>query len=802
MLYRLIILTFFATVISARAATPAASAIQPTGSQRGTEVDITITGDRLADAKELFFYEPGITVTKLEAPTPQQITARLQIAADAPLGEHVLRVRTASGISDVLTFHVGPFPTTAEAEPNTAFDQPQPISLNVTVSGIVANEDVDHFVVEARQGQRITAEIEAFRLGINFFDPYVAILDEERFELSASDDTALHLQDSVASVVAPRDGKYVIQVRDSAYGGNESCQYRLHVGTYPRPRAAVPAGGQVGQELALQWLGDVAGAFPQTIKLPDQPRAPWPAIAVAESQIAPSPNLLRVSPFANVVESEPNNDREHATIANGDLPLAFNGAISEDGDQDFFKFTAKQGQVFDFSCYARRLRTPLDSVVYLFDANGAQLAANDDAAGPDSIFRFTIPTDGDYYLLVHDHLHKGSPDAAYRVEVTAPEAVANVSIPPITANSQERQTVVVPRGNRFATLVRVARADFGGSLAISAANLPVGVTTQSEPMADNLDIVPIVFEAAGDAPIAGSLADLSAAHVDPNVKVRSDFSQAADLIVGLNQVAFYQAKMSKLAVAVADAAPFHLEVVQPKAPLVQNGSTHLKVVAKRKEGFTGAINVQLLFAPPGVGTQGASIPDGQNEVLIPLSAAGDAQVRKWKTCVIGYADVNGPLWVSTPLFDLDVAAPLIAARIEMAAGEQGKDTQVLCTLEQKTPFEGKARIQLVGLPPNTTAPEMEIAATDTQVIFPVAIAAAAPVGQHNSLMCIITPIKDGEPVIHNTGHGGVLRIDAPPPPVADAPAAAPEPAPSAAEQAPILSRLEKLRQDQAMKATN
>jgi hypothetical protein len=58
--------------------------------------------------------------------------------------------------------------------------------------------------------------------------------------------------------------------------------------------------------------------------------------------------------------------------------------------------------------------------------------------------------------------------------------------------------------------------------------------------------------------------------------------------------------------------------------------------------------------------------------------------------------------------------------------------------------------------------------------------------------------KDGEPIVHNVGGGGVLRIDAPPPPKANSPAptvAQAAPAPEAAKAAPPkpMSRLEKLR---------
>ena len=55
------------------------------------------------------------------------------------------------------------------------------------------NEDVDYFEFNAK-GQRISVEVEAIRLSGPLFDPYVAILDENRFELATSDDSELLLQ--------------------------------------------------------------------------------------------------------------------------------------------------------------------------------------------------------------------------------------------------------------------------------------------------------------------------------------------------------------------------------------------------------------------------------------------------------------------------------------------------------------------------------------------------------------------------------------------------------------------------------
>jgi hypothetical protein len=806
----------------ARAATPSVAGISPRGAQRGTDAELTFSGDRLSDAQEVLLYSPGITVEKLEVVNNTTVKARVKIAPDARLGEYDMRLRTLTGVSDLRTFHVGALPLVAEAEPNSDFEKPQKIPLNVTVTGVIENEDVDYFVVEAKKGDRITAEVEGIRLGMTLFDPYVSIMDTKRFDLASNDDSALLLQDPVASVVAPADGNYVVQVRETSYGGSGACAYRMHVGTFPRPRVAFPAGGKAGEETKVTFLGDVAGPIEKTIKVAAG-MSPLDLFAEQNNQVSPSAVHFSVSPFANVMEVEPNNDPSHATKAPGDLPLAFNGIIDKDKDADFFRFTAKKGQIFDVNVYARRLRSPLDPVLVIHKGDGAGLASNDDSGGPDSYIRFTVPEDGEYVFQVYDHLLRGSPESIYRVEVKPVQPALTMSIPNVGSQpTQERQVVVVPKGNRYGTLIRATRADFGGEVVVQAPDLPAGITMQAEPVQPNLDVVPVVFEAAADAPVAGKLVALTARPADEKVKTAGRFRQEVDLVNGANNVRMYATTVDKLAVAVADEAPFKISIVQPKVPLVQLGQMQLKVVAERKPGFTGGIHLQMLFDPPGVGSGQADIPGDKNEAFLPLNASGGAQVRKWKIAVLGSSTqpdapkpregqpapapgsvpAGGPVWISSQLAELEIAPPVIVGKIEMAATEQGKPAPVLCKLDPKTKFDGKAKLQLVGLPPNASTTDLEISAADTQAVFNVNVDAKTPAGQHNQLAAILTLIKDGEPIVQTVTSGGVLRVDPPPPPKPNEPA---KPAATAAkppDKAPekILSRLEKLRLEQAAKA--
>ena len=146
-----------------------------------------------------------------------------------------------------------------------------------------------------------------------------------------------------------------------------------------------------------------------------------------------------------------------------------------------------------------------------------------------------------------------------------------------------------------------------------------------------------------------------------------------------------------------------------------------------------------------------------------------------------------------------MAPPYTTTKLAMAAIEQGKTGEVICTVAHLKPFEGKAKIQLFGLPAKTTTTEQEITKDTKEIRFPITTAPDSPKGQHKNLFCHIEIPASGTSIPHNTGHGGVLRIDPPPPapkkpaPKKDVPkkvAAAPKPA-----AAKPLSRLEKLRQE-------
>ena len=782
---------------SIRAASPSLGAIRPVGGHRGTELDITLSGARLGDAQEIIYYQPGITTVSLKKLDDNNVRAKIKIAADCLLGLHDLRVRTATGISELRTFSVGALKGINEIEPNNDFAAPQPIPMNVTVNGIADNEDVDYFVIEAKKGDRISAEVEGLRLGISEFDPYVAILDSRRFELGVSDDAALAWRDGFTAIIAPQDGKYIIQVRESAYSGNAGCIYRLHVGNFPRATAVMPAGGKPGETLSVRWIGDARGDITSTIKLPPAFERDFGIERQDDKGLSPYPNVFRLSTLGNVIEKEPNDDQAHATPF--EAPMALNGVIEKAGDVDQFVFKATKGQVYDIHCYARRIRSPLDPVMYLGKKGAGAMLGADDSVGPDSYFRFQAPETAEYVVWLVDQLGKGGPDYAYRIELTpvAPALSVTTSAEQIPLGTGV-MAVAVPRGNRQAILMLGNRADFGGEVNLAVAKLPAGASVEAPTIAASQVVVPVLFSAKPDAPLAAALAEVTGKPADPKLNIPSDFSQMAVLVIGQNQQNVWSRTVDRLAVAVTEECPYSIEIVEPKVPLVRSGSMGLKVRATRKPGFKAPIYVYLPYNPPGVGSGGGiSIPEGQNEAVIPMNADGGAELRTWKIVVNGASGVaSGPITVSSQLANLTIASPYVGLAFQAASVDQGKEVDMAVKVAKAVDFPGEAQVTLIGLPNKVTTDVKKITKDTTDLMFHIKTDKVSPAGNHASLFCQVVITQNGEPIVHNIGTGA-LRIDVPLPPKANTPAPVPvvaaPPKPAAPAAAKPLTRLEKLR---------
>jgi hypothetical protein len=774
--------------------TPELSLVNPRGGQRGSEMEVHFHGERLEQINEALFYEPGLTLSAIDVKDSKHAIARLTIAADAALGEHSLRLRGPGGITELRSFWVGQFPSVPEAEPNATFDQAQRVELNRTVEGVAGNEDEDYYVCSLKKGQRLSVEVEAMRLGRVFFDAYVAILDPKKFELASCDDTPLLRNDAFASVIAPEDGEYRIVVREAAYEGNDNCQYRLHIGTFPRPTAVFPTGGKPGETIEFTFLGDPSGPIKQSITLPPTASERFPIFPQHDGLFTPSPHWITVSPLESAAETADNHSAATAAPAPA-IPCAVHGILDGDARSDWFKFTAKKGQNLVIRVLARSQRSPLDSVLSVHQADGKQLAANDDQGAPDSVLSWTCPADADYCLQLRDQLKRTGPDFTYRIEIAEKSPSIAASLPTVErVLSQKWKTFPVPRGNRYAAVVNITRENTGTDCVFEAGSLPAGVTMHAPPAPKSITTFPVVFEAAADAPVAGSLHPFSLRSTGDGPALTGPLIDTIHHVDVNNEGAYHSASFDRIATAVTVEAPFRIDLDPPAVPIVKNGTLALKVRATRSAGYAEKITVRFLWNPPGIsGPVTIDLPGDQSEISYELNASADAAVADWQVCVLAEANTpQGPVLVASALTPLKVAEPSVSMTLDLAATEQGKSTSMLAKIETFRPFEGTATVELLGLPHGATCPPQTFTKDQTELSFPITVTADAKVGKHNGVFCRVLIPENGTTILHQTAMNSTLRIDAPSP----APVAKQEPKPAdpQAKTEKPLSRLEQLRQ--------
>ena len=313
-------------------------------------------------------------------------------------------------------------------------------------------------------------------------------------------------------------------------------------------------------------------------------------------------------------------------------------------------------------------------------------------------------------------------------------------------------------------------------------------------MVANLNTVPLLFEAEHDAEVSGSLATLTAKPAKDKPSVIGQFMLLADFSLGQpNNASYHRCVVEKLACAVTQEVPFSIQIQQPAVPIVRNGSMQLKIVADRAEGFDQPINVQFPFRPPGLGTKPQiQIKKGETVAYYPMNANGSAQLGKWPIYAIAQADVNGPVWVSSQLAELEIAQPLVTMEMNRTVCERGKPSTVHCKLNHALKFEGQATAELLGIPPHIEIPKLNFNRETTELNFPVSTTEKSPVGKHKGLFCRITIPMNGEQIVATAGRSE-LQINKP------KPVKKTEPKPQAATpadkpKAKPKSRLQQLRE--------
>lgn len=440
----------------------------------------------------------------------ETVTLRVTVPDDVPPGDYELRLRTANGLSNPMRFCVDRLPEFSEPParaPNPDLDRflerlgrtpPPPtaartemrVTLPATLNGQIMPGNVDRFRFAARQGQRLVAIARARALipyvadaVPGWFQATLTLYDTKGNELAYTDDFR-HDPDPVLYYQIPRDGEYVLEIKDAIYRGREDFVYRLTAGELPFITAIFPLGGRTGQSTGIQLAGwnlpvtnftvDASNWLPGIYRSTPQGDG-WVGNAV----------LFAVGTDPEIVDQEENNTLQTARPVT--LPVTLNGRIQQPGDADVYQFEARGGEEIVAEVLARRLNSPLDSVLRLTDATGQRLASNDDfedkGAGltthhADSYLRVRLPATGAYYLHITDAQQRGGPDYAYRLRLSRPCADFELRVVPaslaLRAGASAPVTVHVLRKDGFTNEITLALRDSPPGFSLSGGRIPAG----------------------------------------------------------------------------------------------------------------------------------------------------------------------------------------------------------------------------------------------------------------------------------------------------------------------------------------
>jgi len=568
------------------------------------------------------------------------VTVQVTLAANVETGKRELRLGTPRGLTNPLVFCIGQLPEFSKPASNAAREprggnnqrgrgpmqggtaEPEmTITLPAIVNGQIMPGGVDRYRFHARKGQSLVIAATARELipyladaVPGWFQATLALYDAKGGEMAYNDDFRFH-PDPVLFCQIPDDGEYVIEIKDAIYRGREDFVYRIALGELPFVTSIFPQGGKSGTQTPVEvkgWNLPMAG-------LTQDSRDKGPGIyrlSVSKDGLISNEVPFAVDTLPECLEREPDNPQGSAQQVT--LPIIVNGRIDKSGDWDVFRFEGRAGDEIVTEVYARRLDSPLDSVLRLTDAKGRQLAFNDDhedkGAGltthhADSWLHATLPANGTYDLHLGDAQHNGGPEYGYRLRISPPLPDFELRVAPssigVRGGSSVPFTVYALRKDGFSNEISLAWKDAPEGFTLSGGRIPanqdqvrITLTAPPTPIEE-----PVSLSLEGRATIQGQ-------------EIRRPALPAEDMMQAFAYRHLVTAQDLKVTVSGRWMSRAPLRILDPAPVKIPAGGTARVRVGAPGGVFTNRFQLELSEPPEGVTIQDvSSIREGAEIVL-------------------------------------------------------------------------------------------------------------------------------------------------------------------------------------------
>ena len=773
--------------------------IFPPGGQRGTKVDLTITsGEDLDELTSLIFSHPGIkaepklTMVAGQPPTPIPSQFVVSIDGSVPPGRYDLRASGMFGVSNPRSFTVGDLVEVVETEPNNTPAEAMAVEINSLVNARSnAATDVDHYKIQAKQGQRILAECMAARIDskmdatLELYSPDGKLVVYNRNGVR---------RDPLIDFTAPADGEYVLKVYDFLYAGDANQYvYRLKVSTGPFIDFVLPPAGLPNTTGEYTLYGrNLPGGTPSPFQVRGRPldqlkvSIALPAdlgvqlaaenLTAAESSVdgvayslttpAGTSNsvMIYLASAPLVAEVEPNS--EPAKSQKIAVPCEVYGQFQARGDVDYLTFDAKAQEAYWVEVYGQRNGTMADPYFTIervvVDDKGVEtvsrITVQDDSTvllnpqnqfgfdtrNDDAAFRFVVPADGTYRIAVRDRYFesRGEPQLVYRLAIRKERPDFRLVAVPTMPAQQPQQVgtwdLSLRKGDNVPVEILAFRQDgFDGVIDVSVEGLPPGVTASASSLGGTQTVSTLVLSAAEDvAPWVGTIKIVGKARVVDSAKVKAvDEARAAHkaALVALAPIEKKAADSAAAAKVAADKAA--------AAKTASDAKTDDKALLKAKEDAEAAAKTAGDLAK----TAADELAAGQKKVADADAAIKAAEVaresavqmvsREARGGTIVWAGNNTPS-ISRVARNITLSVTREAAAIQLVANatrfDVSQNSRVFIPLKmiRRNGFDANVPLTFAGQPQQAQVENKPITKEKNEEVFKVTIPAGTPVGTY------------------------------------------------------------------------
>lgn len=706
---------------------PRLDSVGPRAVVRGNKVKLTLSGQNIWDADRVFVSAGNLKLELLpgDEKKPNVREAEVEIPADMQPGNVSVRLHTPLGSTAGKSFYVGPFPEVGEKEDNATREKATPATLPATLVGTInAKGDKDVWSFEAKTNQELVFILQGPKLG-SALNAKMTLFDEngtwlrDVSRVPYLEETVLFF-DQTSKIPFPtkETARYYLQIEDRNYTGGGGHFYYVHAGVFPYvtdvdPLAVRSAGSGdplPGEVQRIDVRGVNLATLPMSIKseVPvraiDRPSVTGTQFVKIDTMLGATLNSARFesSPFAEFSEQEPNNSVMLAQSV--PAPCGVSGALTyprvgqgahsgtvHETDVDHFSFDAKKGDRLTVEVLARRLGSPLDSVLEILHADGKPVA------------KHTLRAVAETYTVLRDH---DSRSLGIRLQawddfmpgdlVMLGGEITKVRLLPL--GPDEDVKFFDKGGVRLAYQGTTSEAHALNSAAYKVEVHPPGMTFPP----NGMPVTTLSYRNDDGGPGYGSD---SVVFFDPP----ADGKYVARVRDVRGETGYGRSYFYRLVIRPRN-EDFRISLDLNDPDIPRGGSLPVTVNLDRLDGFNGPVDIRVEGLPEGITATATRIGPDQFTAVLTLTAVENAPQPSGdeglKTRVIASGRIGDRMVEHTtgPAFGVHqvtiTSPPDLKVQVEpmVAAISPGQTLRFHVTIERRNAFSGRVPVEVLNLP--------------------------------------------------------------------------------------------------------